>query len=308
MKLKRISSKSVTLHPRMKKNLQTTFLVSGRGSISIFSKFKKWTNKGRLKFITFSKREKIIAASAILSLGLLLSTQYVPFYLTGRYIAGLVLLTYFLSLWALWEGIDKTKAFVLFILPVMFVAAVASFYFLLPIRWLTRIPMAIIFGLSFYGLLLSQNVFNVASERTIPLYRAASTVGFLFTLITAYLINNVIFSLELSFLFNFLAIFATSFLLMLQIFWSISMEKITAIILVYSLAVALILGQVALALSFWPIVPTLASMVVSSAMYVMVGIAVQSFREKLTREAVLEYLGVGVVVFLVAYFSTSWIG
>ena len=133
--------------------------------------------------LDISKRQKIVISSILITIGLL-STQLVNFNLRFHFIAGLGILAYVLSLWALWESLNLTKAIVLMILPTFFAVAVASFYFLLPVRWLTRLPVALFFGLLFYLLLLSQNVFNVAAIRTIPLYRAASTAAFLFTLLS----------------------------------------------------------------------------------------------------------------------------
>ncbi|MBI4040043.1 hypothetical protein HY389_01670 [Candidatus Daviesbacteria bacterium] len=255
-----------------------------------------------------SKREKIIIASVVLSLGLVSSTQYVPFYLTQRYIIGLAAASFVLSLWALWEGITKTKALILLILPTLFTLALASFYFLLPVRWLTRIPVAVVFGLAFYSLLLSQNVFNVASIRTIPLYRAASTVTFLFTLITAYLLFNVVFSFEMIFFQNGVVVALLSFPLILQVLWSIEMESISVLVLVYSAALSLVMGEVAVAISLWPISPTVASMVLATTLYMTTGITTHALKDRLSRTIVWEYVGVGGVVMLVALLSTSWVG
>lgn len=254
------------------------------------------------------KRRKIILASGILSLGLL-STQLVPFYLTYRFIAGLTILAYLLSLWALWEGINKLKAVLLIALPTLFALAVASYYFLLPVRWLTRLPVAVIFALTFYTLLLSQNVFNVASIRTIPLYRAASTTVFILTLITAYLLFNVLFSFNLLFLWNFLWVFALSFPLVLQVVWSIEMEeRLSGLSLVYSAILSLIVAEVGLALSFWPISHTMASLVLSTVLFVALGIGTHTLRDRLGRGVVWEYIGWGVLVFLIATLTTSWTG
>ena len=76
---------------------------------------------------------------------------------------------------------------------------VALFYFLLPVRWLTRLPVLAIFGISMYLLFLTQNIYNIAAIRTIQLLRAAHAVGFLFTIVSAFLIYNVIFALHLPF-------------------------------------------------------------------------------------------------------------
>lgn len=254
-----------------------------------------------------NKRQKIIVASVILTIGLLL-TQLVPFYLVYRYILALALLSYLLSLWALWEGISKLKAVVLLILPVFFTISVSSFYFLLPVRWLTRLPVALLFGLSFYSLLLSQNVFNVASIRTIPLYRAASTVSFLFTLITAYLLFNVIFSFDMLFVYNGLAVWALSFLLSLQLVWTTQMEDLNPVILVHSFVPALVVGEVAAAVSFWPVSLTMVSLALAGIMYVLLSLVTYSLKERLSKRLVWEFVGVGVGIFVVVFFTTSWTG
>lgn len=255
-----------------------------------------------------TKRQKIIVVSVILSFGLL-STQLVDFNLRFRFLAGLSLLTYILSLWALWEGISKLKAIILLILPTLFTLGLASFYFLLPVRWLTRLPVALIFGLSFYSLLLSQNVFNVAAIRTIPLYRAASTVAFLFTLITSFFLFNVVHAFYLLFVWNGLIVLIISFPLIIQILWSINMEeKLAGSIVVQSLLLSLSLGELALVFSFWPMVTTMWSLTLASAMYVLVGLATQILRERLKRRVVWEYLTIGALVFIVAFLTSSWTG
>ncbi len=255
-----------------------------------------------------NKRQKIIITSCLLSLGLL-STQLVDFNLRFKFIAGLSISAYILSLWSLWEGINFTKAIVLMILPVFFTAAVASFYFLLSVRWLTRLPVAITFGLMFYLLLLAQNVFNVAAMRTIPLYRAASTAAFLFTLLSAFFIYNVVFAFNLLFIWNGVAVFLISFPLILQILWSISMDdKISAAVFVQSLVLSFILGELALSFSFWPMPTTIWSLVLSSSMYVFLGLCTNFLRGRGNRRVVIEYLGIGTVVLVISFLTTSWGG
>lgn len=260
------------------------------------------------QIFNLNKRQKIIITSVLLTIGLL-STQLVDFNLRFRFIAGLGIAAYFLSLWALWEGINPTKALVLMILPTFYVLAVASFYFLLPVRWLTRAPVATLFGLSFYLLLLSQNVFNVASIRTIPLYRAASTAAFLFTLLSAFFIYNVVFAFNLLFLWNGLAVLLISFPLILQILWSITMEdKVTVALVVQSFILSLVMGELALSFSFWPMKTTIWSLSLSSAMYVLLGLTTQFLKGRLSRRVVWEYLGIGAVVLIVSFLTTSWKG
>lgn len=255
-----------------------------------------------------NKRQKIVLASVLLTIGLL-STQLVDFSLRFIFLGGLAVLAYVLSVWSLWEGLNFTKAFVLMILPTFFTIGIASFYFLLPIRWLTRLPVALVFGLTFYLLLLAQNVFNVASLRTIPLYRAASTASFLFTLLSAFFIYNVVFAFDLLFFWNGLIVAFVSFPLILQTLWSIQMEdRISAAIIVQSAVLSLILGELALGFSFWPMYPIIWPLTLSSAMYVLLGLVTGKLRGRLNKRVIWEYVGIGTVMFLVSFFTTSWIG
>lgn len=261
-----------------------------------------------MNFLYINKRRKIVITSIVLTIGLL-STQVINFNLRFQSIAVLAVLTYIFSLWSLWEGINKVKALVLMILPVAFTLAVSSFYFLLPIRWLTRLPVALFYGLLFYLLLLSQNVFNVASIRTIPLYRAASTAVFLFTLLSAFFIFNVLYSLNLLFVLNGIIVGVISFLLILQVLWSIEMqERIHTAIIIQSFVLSVGLCELALIFSFWPVQSTIWALLMSSALYIVVGLSTQVLRERVNKRMIWEYLGIGMAVLVVVFFITSWIG
>ncbi len=255
-----------------------------------------------------TKRQKIVITAGLLTIGLL-STQLVDFNLRFSFIAGLCIASYFLSLWSLWEGLNLTKALILLILPVFFTAAVSSFYFLLPVRWLTRLPVASAFGLMFYLLLLAQNVFNVASIRTIPLYRAASTASFLFTLLSAFFIFNVVYAFNLLFIWNGLVILLLSFPLILQSYWTITMDdRISTQVFVQSLVLSFILAELAFSFSFWPMPTTIWSLSLSSSIYVLLGLTTQIIRGKSNKRVVWEYLGIGAVVLVVSFVTSSWTG
>ncbi len=253
------------------------------------------------------KRQKIIIAALILALGLLLTHSPSFIFLRTQMIIFLGVSAYLICLWALWEGLNLTKGVMLMILPVMFTVAVAGFYFLLPTRWLTRVPEIAIFGFLFYSLLLAQNVFNVASIRTIPLYRAASTVSFLFTLATAFLLYNVIFAFQMPFYWNALSVSAVSFPLVLQMLWTLKMENITTQLFVYSLVVSMLVGESALVFSFWPAVSIIWSLFLASFLYVILAILTDFLRDRLENSNVVEYAGVGGMVLtaclVVSYFS-----
>lgn len=257
---------------------------------------------------SLNKRQRIIVSSAILTIGLL-STQLVDFNLRFKFISGLAVLSGVLSIWSLWEGLNLTKAVILLILPVFFTVGVASFYFLLPVRWLTRLPVGVSFGLMFYLLLLAQNVFNVASIRTIPLYRAASTASFLFTLLAAFFIFNVLYAFNLLFFWNGAAVALISFPLILQVIWTINMGNWVSIQdLVQGFILSLVLAELAFSFSFWPMPTTIWSLSLSSAMYVLLGLATQFLRGKMVKRVMWEYLSIGAAVLVISFLTTSWTG
>lgn len=253
-----------------------------------------------------SKRQKIVITSIIVTLGFILVTQPVNVLFKRYYLVGILgLIAYILSLISLWKGMSRSKAVLLFILPVFYVVAFLGFYFLFKyVRWLTRLPAAIFFGISFYWLILSQNILNVASDRAIPLYRAASTANFVYTIFTFILLVGIIFSLNLPFYWNGLFVAVISFPLSIQSLWSIKMEKLSSQIVVYALVLSLILGEGAVALSFWPQAPLINALYVNSINYIFLGILLEYLRDKLKKRVILEYFQIGVGLMLIIFFLT----
>ncbi len=259
--------------------------------------------------LSLSKRQKIVIATTIITIGLMY-TQLVNLFVRTNFIIAFGALTFLVSLWALWEGMNRVKALTLLLLPTLFALGVASFYFLLPLRWLTRLPVDGLFALTMYFLLLSQNVFNVASSRTIPLYRAASTATFVYTIATAILLLHILHAFSLGFIWNGLIAFVICFLLSIPILWSIEMEGLSGKILIYSLALSLSLGEFALVLSFWPIPSNslMWAIALSSLLFILLGICLDYFRDRLSRREVYLYLGFGSLVLTVTTLTSSWTG
>lgn len=255
-----------------------------------------------------SKRQKIVLSAIIISLGFILITQPVNVLFRRYYlVAVLGVMSYVLILISLWKGMTKTKAILLLILPIFYVMAFPAFYFLFKyVRWLTRLPAALFFGLSLYWLILSQNILNVASDRAIPLYRAASTANFVYTIFSFILIVSIIFSLNLPFYWNGLIVAVLSFPLSLQSLWSIKMEKLDPQIIVYSFVISLILGESALALSFWPQASLLSALYANSIYYIFLGVLSEYLRDRLRKKVILEYSQIGAGLMLIIFFLTNF--
>jgi hypothetical protein len=254
------------------------------------------------------KRQKFILMSFVLTV-ILITTQTVPESLRFQTIAFLALFTLFLSVFSLWGELSGVKYFLLLLLPVYFVVGASLFYFLLPVRWLTRLPFAALFGVSVYLLMLTSNIYNVAAIRTIALLRAAHGVGLLFSLLSAFFLSNVLYSLHLPFYLIALGIIALTFPLYLVGLWSYELvDFVSRKVTLFALIFTLVTTEVGIIISFWPIVPINAALMVSTMMYGLLGLGQLHFGAKLKRKAVYEHIGISLIVFTIIVISTRWGG
>ena len=272
----------------------------------IFFRLQNFISKITAYEIT--KRQKLVLMSVCLT-GLLITTQTVDVDMRFQTIGVLALATIILSTFALWGELSGIKYFLLLLLPVYFVAGASLFYFLLPVRWLTRLPFALLFGISVYLLMLTSNIFNIAAIRTIGLLRAAHAVGLLFSLISVFFLANVLFSLHLHFYLIVVGTILITFPLYLVDLWSYELENhISSRVLVHALIFTLVTVQIALILSFWPIVPINGALALATVMYVLLGLGQFEFSGKLTSRVAWEHLVVAFIVFTVVVITTRWSG
>ncbi len=255
-----------------------------------------------------SKRRRFILTSLLLSLGFV-GIQYLPD--TFRFVSiGLLgFLTLVLFIWSLSGGLGKDATLLTLVLPFFFTAGVGLFWFLLPSSVVTRIPVVILFGLGTYALCLTSNIYTVSAIRTIALLRTARGVGFVLTLFTFFLVYDTIFSLRLPGHLNFLVICTLSFLLFMQGFWSISLDRqVSKDMRNLSLISTLVIGEIALMLFFWPVSIVVGSLFLTSACYIILGLGQAYFEGRYFAQTVREYLLIGLAVFSGMLFATHWGG
>jgi hypothetical protein len=254
-----------------------------------------------------SKRRKFVVVSLLLSLGLL-GIQMIGVEYRYHAIALLGVSSFVLSALALGEDLRGIEWLTVLSLPVLYPVSVGLFYFLLPERMLTRLLILGIFGIGMYALLLTQNIFSVAAIRTIQLVRAAHAVGFLLTLVTAFFLFDTIWSYRLPFVVNGPLVALTSFILTLQALWSYELtEKYLPFrTLLYALVLSICMGEIAIALSFWPVTVPVASLLLVTMTYIVLGICQYHYTNRLFKKTIYEYVGVGIIVLVTAFLVTSW--
>lgn len=239
----------------------------------------------------------------------LVATQTVPEHLRQETTVLLTISTILLASFSLWGELSGIKYILLLLLPVYFVTGASLFYFLLPVRWLTRLPFAFAFGISVYLLMLTANIYNVAAIRTIALHRAARAVGMLFSLVAAFFLTNVLFSLHLPFYLNAAGAVLTFGPLFLVQLWSVELEEfISQKVAMFTSVFTLITFQMALMFSFWPLAPINSALILVTAVYVLLGIGQFAIVEGLKRRIVYEYVGIASVVTLIVLVTTRWGG
>lgn len=256
--------------------------------------------------IKIDKRIRLVISVIILGLLMLFSTFF-NFDKAIFFLPVFVLTTYLLSYFSLLEDIKKIGWFGLFLMPELITLFFYLFYFLFPARWLTRLPFIFIYEVSIYAVLLCANIFNVGVEKNLQLYRAAFSINFFYQAVVSYLFFNVLFSLKYNFLVNVIGAGISAFLLSLQLFWSIRLNRhLDKTVLIYSLFTALLMAEIGLMASFVPSRTAVYALFLTACYYSVTGIIHHHIDEKLFEETIREYVSVWVFVLVISLLSMSW--
>ena len=260
------------------------------------------------RHFSLTKRQQFVLVTSLLTIGLLLiqltigESRYPLVFVLSLAAAGLSALVFRQEL----AGIEWLT---ILSLPTLFTTAVALFYFLLPVRWLTRLPVALLYGIGIYALLLTENIYTVAADRTIALLRAAHSVGFLLTLLTYFLLVQTVLAFRFVAPVQMLLIGIISFLLVLQSVWSMELSPVLGRRVWHSsVAITVFLTQLVWICSFVPTKTTLLALLFTTAFYSTVGMAQQYLVEKLYKKTVIDFFAVAAIVFIMTLIATSWRG
>lgn len=257
--------------------------------------------------IKIDKNVRFFVSTFVLGSVMLVSTMFffdkAPFFIVLLFV-----LSYFLTLFSLLEQIEKIEWFMLFLVPVLFTVSFYLFFFLFPVRWLTRIPFIIFYSVSIYAILRSSNIFNVGVEKNLQLYRAAFSVNYLFHTITLFFLSNFVYSLKLNFVLNGIVIGMTVIILAVQLFWSIKLNLyLNTDTVLHGLFIGLLIGEGTTLLSFLPFTTSVIALLVTASYYSLVGINYAHLDQRLFKETVREYIFVLIFVCVIAFLSLmSW--
>ncbi|MBI5613667.1 hypothetical protein HY947_01975 [Candidatus Gottesmanbacteria bacterium] len=267
--------------------------------------FKRWD-----RHVVLSKRQEFVFTTVLLTLGLIL-TQLVPVELRFIMVGALSIFAYCVSAIVLRDDLDGVEWFTLLVLPTLFTAGVTLFYFLLPARWITRVPVAVLYAIGMYALFLTENIYNVnsASNRAIALIRAAHSVGFILTLVSYYFILQATFAFRFPVILLTLVVGIISYILSLQALWAIELTgTISRRVYEISFSIAIILSMFAWTFSFWPVKLTQIVLLLSTVFYSTVGLGQQYLVERLYKKTATEFFIVSTIVLGIILLSTRFRG
>ncbi len=257
-------------------------------------------------FVKIDKRQRFILSTLFLTV-LVFVSSFLSFNQAIIFILLSSFFVYFFTFFSVLEEIDGAEWLMLFLMPIIFTITFCMFFFLLPGRWLTRIPFVLIYSISIYAILLCQNIFNVGEMKNLQLYKAAFSVNFLFLIVTSFLLCNLVLSLKLNFLFNFFLISLSIYPLIMHFLWSINPKTIIEKhVFDYSFITALIVGELAMILSFLPLKSNIFALLLTTCFYSIGGLIQAYIEERLFKERIQEFIFVLIFIFVMALFTMVW--
>ena len=273
-----------------------------------------------------SKRAKFFAVSLFLGFLLWLS----GFFGVEKRLAIVLSISgiaYVLSAWVLFEDLKGWEWITLLILPVLFTLGSGLFGNLLPsaipsmfgltfqietslfLGGVVRFVFIVLYVLGMYAVMLTENIFSVASIRTIQLFRAARSVSFILALIVSLFFFAVVYSLRLPFYWIGLIVGLVSLLLSFESLWSVDL-KTEHLDDVYRLSgiIGWLMALFAAVVAFWPIVPFMGGLVLTSCFYALLGILEQRLVNKMMAVNYGEFVIFNLIIVGIAFLTTSWRG
>lgn len=268
----------------------------------------KGRKKRKISFsVNLNKRQRFITSVVILSVILFISEHF--FGKSGIFLSVVLsILTDVLLYWGLHEDVKDNVLRPLFILPFLFSLSFGLLYFLFPARLLTRMVITALYGIGLYSLFLSQNIFTVASIRTIALLSSARTVSFFITVICYLFLAVVVSSLHASVFLIAIFVLLFTFFLTLHSLWMYTLDWQLLSHWQWAALVALCMCEVTFVLWFWPSSPTLVAIFLTGFFYTIIGLSHMWIDKRLFKGVLWEYIWVLVGVFFILIAFTPWAG
>jgi len=273
-----------------------------------------------------SKRTKFVLASVFLGILLWLTSLVGADNRLGMVLA-VSAVAYVVSVWVLFEDLKGIEWLMLMILPVFLTLSAGLFASFLPqavpsllgmnfqletslvLGKLLNLFFFLIYIVGMYAIFLIENIFSVASIRTIQLLRAARSVCFVMTLLTGMFFYTVALSLRVPFWGVALISGLSSWMLSLGNYWSADLKGERQVdVKKFAIATGWLMAFAGVVMAFWPVKPFMGALMLMAVFYALLGMFEQRLKYRVYGETMLEYIVFSVIILLVGYLTTSWRG
>lgn len=257
--------------------------------------------------IKITKREEIAVSSIVLTVFMLFLFLVPIGVFKFVFVILLGFLSYGFSLFAGREGLKRVEFFLLPILPVLFSISTALFYGIIPERWLTRFFFIVTYGFLIYSIFLIINIFNAAKIKNIQLLKVARTIYFFISAFTVFLFSYVLMSFHIFGLFTSISIAVFIFLISIAFIWSFFLKKeIGKTNVLIAIVTAILMFEISLSISFWPLNIYLAALFFTSIYYSLMGIIDNLLSFRVRGWSYFEYLVINGIIFVLCVLSLNF--
>lgn len=265
----------------------------------------KKLSKAKKRKLSLDKRQKFAIGVALLSAGLFFSEFLFNTY--GIIISFfMALVTNGMLFWAIRGDLQDNFSFQVFILPFLYSLSFGLFAFLTPERILTRLILTIFYAVGLYSVFLSENIFTVASIRTIALLNSARIVSLVISLITFFFLASTTFSLRIDLIPTILLLLLFILPLSIHALWTYTLERSIKKEFSWVGVITVVLSELGIMLWFWPTSPTIVALFLTSIWYVCVGLSHVWLDKRLFKNVLWEYLWVAIISFFMLISFTRW--
>lgn len=272
---------------------------------SVVDRNKKQSASRKKKQYIIGKRQKFSIGVGIASFILML-TDYI---LNGYGILTALFLAIFSDIilyWAIKDDLKQNFSPQVFILPFLYSLSFGLFSFLTPARLFTHVILDVLFAVGLYSVFLSENIFAVASIRTIQLLNSARIVSLVISLVAYFFLASTAFSLRVNVIPTTILLFLFSTLFSMHAIWTYTLEKSLRKDISWTVIMSLCLSEFGIILWFWPTTPIIVALFLTSMWYVFVGLSHVWLDKRLFRNVLWEYIWVSVIGLLVIISFTQW--
>ena len=258
--------------------------------------------------LAIPKRLRMLVSTLVVVVSFVLLTL-VQFTLVPYASIGYAIVTYACVWFALLEDIEGGEWYMLFILPVALVVSWYLFYYLTPVRWLTRLGGVGILAITFYSSISVSNILNVAVVKGLPLFQVAITVSQLTQLFVLYLVMQIFFSFSLGWGTQMIMVFLYSTLVQTQHFWAIQLDPAArrypyqSYSVLNSILIASILGVT----SFLPFGSmSVRALLPAGCMYIYSGVVHLHMQKKMYMIYLREYIFAFITLLVIFLLVVKW--